>query len=131
MIDYILRYADEATAKTALASRLKPDDQGVLQWPGDYCLPGVQMWRQSQDTIDGNGNTVHAYLTGFYILVSLPIVLPALRDLAAVQVVVDRDKAVARQAGAVIKSNVSNAILQDIRWSPVYAGSNNPWGTWQ
>lgn len=126
MIDYILKYKSEAAAKTALASRLKEGE-----WPSDYCLPGITIWRESQDTFDSDGNAVHTPLTGFYILVSLERAIPALRDLAAVQVVVNRDKAVERQAGAVIKSNVSNEILQDIRWSPVYAGSENPWGTWQ
>jgi hypothetical protein len=125
MIDYILKYANEAAAKTALASRLNAGE-----WPTDYFLPGITIWRDSQDVPDGQGGFIHTPLTGFFILVSLPNVLPALRDLAAVQVVVDRDLAKARQPGAVIKSNVTNAILQDLRWSPILAGSDNPWGTW-
>lgn len=130
MIDYILKFASEDAAKTALASRLSRDEKGVLHWPSEYCLPGLTVWRDSQDTIDAEGNTIHTPLTGFFILVSLDRVLPALRDAAAVHVVVDRDKAVARDKTAVIKSNVSVAILKDLRWSPVYQGSDNPWGTW-
>jgi hypothetical protein len=129
MIDYILKFASEAAAKTALSSRLK-----IGEWPLDYCLPGITMWRESQDVagtdVDGNPTITHTPLTGYFIQASLDRVLPALRDLAAVQVVVDEELARARRPGAIIKSNVSNAILQDLRWSPVFAGRDNPWGTW-
>lgn len=121
MIDYILKFADEATAKTALASRLI-----VNEWPLDHCIPDVKVWRASQDV-----GGVHTFLTGFFIIVSLGGIMPALRDLAVVQVVIDRDLAKARQAGAVIKSNVSNAILQDLRFAPVFAGSDFPYGAMQ
>lgn len=131
MIDYILKFADEATAKAALASRLKADDQGVTQWPTDYCLPGITIWRTSQDVSDGQGGFIHTPLVGFFILISLPNILPALRDLAVVQVVIDRELARTRTIGAVIKSNVTNAILQDIHFSPVYAGSDFPFGSMQ
>lgn len=134
-VDYILKFADEATARAALASRLRSDENGVLQWPQEYCIPGIQLWRNSQDVggTDGQGNAIvtHSYLPGFFILCSLTIVLPALRDNAAVQVVIDRDMAKARQAGAVIKSNVSNAILQDIRIAPLYMGTDLPYGNMQ
>lgn len=120
MIDYFMKYADEATAKTALASRLTSDGG----WPLDLCIPGVQFWRVSQDNGDGS----HNYLPGFFIVVSLPTIVPALRDLGSVQVVIDREKAKARQSGAVIKSNVSNAILQDLMFSPVPAGADFPYG---
>lgn len=123
MIDYFLKYADEATAKTALASRVRGGE-----WPTEYCIAGVTIWRASQDTLAGNGGIVHTPLAGFFILVSLPNIIPALRDLAAVQVVIDRDLALARQAGAVIKSNVTNAILQDMVISPVFAGTDLPYG---
>lgn len=126
MIDYILKFADEAAAKTALAARLKTGE-----WPSDYCLPGITLWRDSQDIPDGQGGFIHTPLVGFFILVSLDRILPALRDLAVVQVVIDRELARTRTAGAVIKSNVTNLVLQDIRFSPIYAGSDFPFGSMQ
>jgi hypothetical protein len=139
MIDYFLKYADEATAKTALAQFLITDRDGVAQWPTDLCIPDVKIWRASQDVttnVTGLGGetmpvVTHAYLPGFFILVSLDRIRPALVNLPAVQAVLDREKAVARQAGAVIKSNLSNAVLQDIRISPVFAGSDIPYGNMQ
>jgi hypothetical protein len=136
MIDYFLKYADEATAKTALAQYLVMDRDGVGQWPLDLCIPDVKIWRDSQDVTtpgpNGKGPIItHTYLPGFFILVSLDRVRPALVNLPAVQVVIDREKAVARQAGAVIKSGVSNAVLQDIRISPVFSGSDIPYGNMQ
>src|SRR5438105_1694402 len=118
MIDAVLKFADATTAKAALASHAPTDDQGVRQWAFDHVLP-VTVWRNSQDVTDGQGNATHTPLAGFFVLVSLAQVVPALRDLAAVQFVVDRDAANARTPGAVLKSNVSNAVLQDLRMSPV------------
>jgi hypothetical protein len=65
MIDYILKYATEAAAKTALASRLVNDAQGIPQWPQDYCIAGVTVWRDSQDLPDGQGGFTHTPLAGF------------------------------------------------------------------
>jgi hypothetical protein len=55
----------------------------------------------------------------------------ALKNLAAVQVVLDRDKCNTRQTGCVVKSNVTNTVLQDIRMSPIFAGSDFPFGGMQ
>lgn len=121
MIDYFLKFADEATALAALQQFTNRTD-----WPLDYCIPGIQLWRVSQDVAG-----VHTFLPGFFVLVSLRNLVPALRDLAAVQVVIDRDKGNAGQVGAVVKSNVSNLILQDIRIAPVFAGINLPYGAFQ
>jgi hypothetical protein len=135
MIDYFLKFASEAAAKTALSSRLGTDEQGNLVWPRSYCFPGLQFWLASQDVAgtdsDGNPILTHTYLPGYFIMVSLPNVLAALRDSAPVQIVIDRDLAASRSQGAVIKSNVSVAILQDLRFSPVPAGSDYPFGNMQ
>jgi len=41
------------------------------------------------------------------------------------------NRANARQPGAVIRSTVGAAVLQDLRWEPVFAGSQYDWGNWQ
>lgn len=135
MYDYYLKFADEATAKTTLAAYLTPDGD----WPGNVLRTGgpggadLKFWRASQDVAgtdaDGNPTVTHSYLPGFFILYSDMRLIPALRDAAFVQVVLDRDKAIKRQAGGVIKSTVPIALLKDLRWSPVWAGDSPPWGT--
>lgn len=122
MIDYFLKFADEATAKAALAQHL--DAAG--NWGASYVIGGITVWRNSQDV-----GITHTPLAGFFMLVSLPTIVPALRDAAAVQVVIDRDMAKARQVGAVIKSNLSAPLLQDIRIAPVFAGTDLPYGAMQ
>ena len=57
MIDYVLKFTDQATAKAALSAHLKA---GL--WRDDYCIGGLTVWRASQDTTDGQGNVVHARL---------------------------------------------------------------------
>lgn len=131
MIDYFLRFTSRAEAKAdpdirafhhALDDRF--DDAQIIVNP--------DFWRHSQDvvTTDGEGNEVrtHNYIAGFVICVSLDRVVQRLVDHPATQVVLDRDKANARQAGAVIYRAVSLAVLRDLRWSPVFAGADYPWG---
>lgn len=127
--DAVLKFPDRATAMAdaVVISQTYLDGQSVRQWLGQNVVE-CQIWRASQDTVDGLGNPVHHPLPGFFVLVSLPAVIPALLNHAAVQLVVDRDKMNAGQAGMVLKSGVSNAILQDIRISPIFAGMSPPWG---
>lgn len=124
--DVVLKYASRAAAIADLAEHTGVDDQSVREFFGDRAIPNVKLWRASQDVGD-----VHTYLVGYFVLISLPRLVPALRDNAAVQLVIDRDKANARQAGAIIRSTVGQAVLQDIRMSPVFAGSDFPFGAWQ
>lgn len=123
-IDYFLKFASRAAAMADVVATMQTglDDQGVKQWLASNCVE-VDVWRDSQDVAG-----VHSYMSGFFVLISLDRVMVALRDHAAVQLVVDRDKMNARQPGFVLASGVSNAILQDIRISPVFAGMNPPWG---
>lgn len=122
-IDYYLKFADEATALAALRKFTNRDE-----WPTDYCVPGLQVWRASQDATDAEGNVTHKYLPGFFVLCSFTKEITALVNHAAVQVVLNRDKANARKAGGVVQSTLTNPVLQDIRISPVFAGSDNPYG---
>ncbi len=133
-IDVVLKFADVATAK-ADAVVLSHYDAVQDAFAGDRVIPNVKVWRTSQDVAgtdaQGNPTVTHTYLPGFFVLISLPRVVPELRDHAAVQVVIDRDKANARQAGMILRKTVTNAVMQDLRWSPVFAGSDYPWGAWR
>lgn len=127
-IDVMLKFASLAVAKADLIVQryMALDDAQQSQFAPDLVIPDVKVWRASQDV-----NGVHSYLSGYYILVSLPQVIPSLRDHPAVQVAVDRDKMNARQSGMILKSNVTNAVLQDLHFQPIYAGMEPPWGAWQ
>lgn len=133
-IDVILKYASRAAALADLVAQTNIDNQNVRDFLSDRAIPNLQVWRASQDVAgtdaDGNPTVTHNYLSGFFVLISLPRVVPALRDDAAVQVVIDRDKANAREAGAILKSTVGAAVLQDLRFSPVFAGADYPFGAW-
>jgi hypothetical protein len=133
-IDVVLKFASRAAAIAALSDYVRPDEDGIARFSRDRIMPDIKVWRVSQDVIgtDGEGNSTvtHNYLAGYYVLVSLPRVVPALRDRAEVQFVYDRDKANARQSGAVLRSTVGPAVLQDIRFEPVFAGSDLPFGAW-
>lgn len=124
---------------TLAAAKADPDVQKFWNASGgDWDRSGVievQVWRASQDVTgtdaDGNPTVTHTYLPGLFWLISLPRLVPALRDNTAIQVVLNRDKCRARVAGCVIKSNVSNAVLQDIRISPTFEADAYPFGAFQ
>ena len=125
--DYVLQFANLAALKadaTAAAAGLTSDQADFLR---DRAMQ-VQVWRNSQDTTDGQGNVTHTLLPGLFILISLDRNIPALTNHAAVQLVINRDKCNARQAGCIVRSTVSNPVLQDIRIAPVFMGSDFPWG---
>lgn len=121
--DAILKWTDLATAKADPVVqtwyRLADDVFDLSQVVLD-----AKVWRASQDV-----GGVHTFLPGYFVWISAPRLILALRNAAALQVVFDRDKINARQAGGVIFSNVSNAILQDLRISPVIMGCNFNWGS--
>src|SRR4051794_25257678 len=120
-IDAILKFADLATvlADPVVQQHTSMDGQGNPVFQGDHVIPDIKVWRASQDvagTATGpDGQTyptvTHTYLSGYYALVSLPQIVPALRDHPAVQVVINRD------SNAVIRRTVSLAVLNDLRFS--------------
>jgi hypothetical protein len=128
MIDFFLKYANEAEAiadSYALAEAAgfhKLDDY----WLEDHTLPDVKAWRPSQDTLDGEGRTVHHYLTGYYILVALRWRNPTLLGAAALAFALDREDCNAGRP-FIVRNNIG-AVLQDIGVSPIFAGSKYPIG---
>lgn len=125
-IDYVMKWADLATAKAdVVASANMRSD--LADWLRDHCTE-IQVWRNSQDTTDVDGNVVHVYLPGFFVLISVRRRIAAIENDVACQLGLDRDMMNARQPGFVLISNVSPAVLQDIRFQPVFAGMDVPWG---
>ncbi len=134
MIDGIFKFTSLAAAK---ADPYVQTHMNALQtlFAEDRIIPGLQVWRASQDVVgtdaEGHPMVTHTYLTGWFMLVSVSRPIPlALQNHSALQIGIDRDMANARTAGMVLKSNITNAILQDLRFSPVFSGSDYPWGNW-
>jgi len=136
MIDCFLKFASlaAALADAQALAHTQLDDQGVRQFMADHVVGQVQVWRASQDVAgtdaDGNPTVTHTFLPGRFFTVSGENLPAALINHAAVQVCVNRDKASARTSGMVVKSNVSLALLQDLRFSPVWEGADYPFGAW-
>lgn len=132
MIDCVLKFASEAAAIAAL-----PDD-APRGWLLDHCIPGITVWRKSQevvgpiiDPIVGSvSTTTITPLVGFFVLVAMNALRPAVINLAQVQFAADRDMAAARTPGMVVKSNLTTAALQDIRVAPLFSGMDWPFGAW-
>lgn len=129
MIDYFFKWTNQAAAKQdalMLADHLGIEiSPGVRDWLADHVLANVKAWRPSQDTIV-DGRTVHAYLPGWYAIVSLDRQVNILLNAAPLQFALDRD-ACNRGEPFVIKNNIG-AIIQDVGCEPVFAGSNYPIG---
>lgn len=126
MIDYFFKWTDEAAAKAdvlMLADYLNVAPGGLREWARDKVLPNPKVWRPSQDTVV-NGVVVHAYLTGWFLVVALERRVAVLLNSTALQFALDRD---ARNAGQpfVVKNNIG-AVINDVKVAPVFAGSNYP-----
>jgi hypothetical protein len=90
--DAVLKYATRADAINDPNVQQHMDALRTL-FAADRVIPDIKVWRASQDTINGDGSVTHNYLAGYFVLISLPRLVVALRDDAAVQVVIDRDLA--------------------------------------
>ncbi len=117
MIDYILGFNNRANAKEdgPAASHFHIDTDA---WQADHTQE-VRVTRIS------TGNDVPP---GFYVMISSSVPIAELLDHPALKIAIDRDKANARQAGAVLRTTLSNPVLQDVVINPVYAGADFPWG---
>ena len=120
MIDYFFKFTNEAAALA--------DAEGTAfyrdgAWNTDRVIPDVKVWRASQD-VDG----VHTYLAGWFCIVSINREMPALLSHASLQLALSRGKLNRREAGGVLVRNVSLALLADIRFEPVFAGADYPFG---
>lgn len=121
MIDYFFKFATEAVAIADAAGSIYYS-VGDSQWNLYRVIPGLQIWRNSLDVAG-----VHTFLTGWYGVISLDSINNTLVNHAGLQLAIDREKSKAGQV-AIIRSNLTNAVLQDLRFQPVFAGSNYPFG---
>lgn len=118
--DYVLGFADFATAKADAVAAAGGFNVDAQDWASDHAM-SVTVTRIS------TGNP----LAGYFVLISMDRRVPALLNHTALRVAIDRTKCNARQAGCIMRSTVGAAVLQDLMISPVFAGSDFPWGALQ
>lgn len=143
MFDYVLSFADQATAQADPVvgkywnpgnPKANPPIPGA--WRGDCVIRGVQVWSPANDVTTPttfNGQTVnvvtHTFLPGFWLVISKTNRDAALDNIGAPLVLVaDRDAA---NAGApattfILFANEAIATLDQMHIQPVFAGSNYP-----
>lgn len=125
MIDHVLHFDTEAAAQAALPSYWTPaskDSPGA--WRGDICIPSVSVY-----ALDVLGGRV-PYL-GWHIVIALPALDPALRDLPgnACRLITDREAAVRGEPFVRYAApDMRPAVLSVARVEPVFAGSSYPFG---
>lgn len=124
MIDYFFKFTNVAAAKADPVVQQNMDTLRTI-WRNDYVLVDLQVWRPSQDVAGpndsfGNPTVIHTFLTGWFVMVSLPNQVPVLLNHSALQFALDRDG-----PPYVIKNNIG-AVMQDVRVSPIFMGSHYP-----
>ncbi len=128
MYDYFFKFTDEAAAIADASGTIYYSPGFTLRsvvYPGAWntwrVVPGIKVWRASQD-IGG----VHTFLPGWFGMIMVPQIIPALINHSALQLALDRDAISIGQPG-ILKCNIT-AILQDLRFQPVPLGSSYPFG---
>lgn len=119
MIDHLLKFADEATAKAdpIVGAYWIAGDDGPGAWRGDICIPAATVTQISTGTV----------LPYWYLVVALAALDTALADHPGCMLVADRDAA-NRSEPFILKSALPQEQLADYSVSPVFAGSNYPFG---
>jgi hypothetical protein len=127
MIDSVFSFSSESSARQDLKIR------NLLDLPG-YVIKDLKIWYESQDEIikeEGyekdktNISVKHNYISGWGVLISLSEVNENFLDHPNMLLVFDRKE------NNLIKNNLKNHILKDIRFSPVFAGVEYNWGNWK
>lgn len=141
MIDHLLRFDDEATAQIALPSYWMPaTDDGPGDWRGDVCIPnvraytvtGTEEWSEPDNPEETYTREVRAYYPGWFVIVALPELSEALRDLPGGACRLITDRIAANQAQPFIRftaPDVTPEALGATLIEPTFAGSNYPFGS--
>lgn len=121
LIDYFMRWADEANAKAdviVLANHFGVEiSPGIIAWTRDRVLPNVKAWRPSQDV-----GGVHTYQTGWFAIVSMVQQVSVLLNASALAFALNRNG-----PPYIVKNNIG-AIITDIAVAPIFCGSHYPIG---
>lgn len=114
MIDYLLRFADEAAARAAC-----PQFRTEEGWDTSRVIPACRVYTLT----DG----IPEYLPYWYLWVALPALDAALTTMPECMIAADREAAAASEPYALF-SRVPAADLPAYHVEPVIAGSRHPFG---
>lgn len=141
MIDHLLTFADEPTAQADLTVGryfMPTSADGPGGWRGDVCIPGVSVYTVTGTTTVTDPTTGQTFqqetrqaFPGWFIVISLPALDPALRDLPANACALIADRGAAALGNTFMlftASNISPAELAAAHVEPTFAGSNYPFG---
>ncbi len=125
MIDHLLRFADEATAKAdpVVGTYFVSDGQGGGVWRGDVCISAASVYQVT--------DTDPQPYPGWFIVISLPNVSADLQGVAAngCRLITDRRAANLGQDFVLYTApDIETDFLSVGRIEPLFAGSNYPFG---
>lgn len=136
IIDHLMRFETEADAKadpvvSAYWSPGEGDEPGA--WRGDVCIPNVSVYALGAPGVDGEGNPVENRIpfSGWYVVIALPVLSAALRDIPgnACRLIADRDAAA--RGESFIRHTAADLTPGDLAAAhvePLFAGSGYPFG---
>lgn len=121
-IDILLKFAsiEAAKADSVIKTYLRRNEAGGDDFAPDAIIPDTKVWKVSQDK-----NRIHNYLPGYFLTISLFNVLVELQNHKAVQIVINVDE------NKILYKTISDAIIQDLRFEPIFSGRDYPWGNWK
>lgn len=127
MNDYLVKYNNQTQldADNLPGKHGHTDELGVFQWLSDHAMV-VKAWRPSQDSTDQDGNVVHNYLPGIWVLIAVPKDDADVEASGNLQMSFNRAKCNAKASGCLKYRKAGGPPQQDIKYEPVYAGANVP-----
>lgn len=136
IVDHLMRFESETAAKAdpgVGAYWSHADDEAPGAWRGDVCIPNVSVFALGTPTTDADGNVVtpHVPFSGWYVVIALPALSEALRDVPgnACRLIADRDAA--DRGEPFIRytaADMTPDVLGAAHIEPLFAGSGYPFG---
>jgi hypothetical protein len=129
MIDHLMTFPDEATAKADPVVGTYFVNGG---WRGDICIPNLFVWSPAANTSGGTdsfGNPIvvrHAYDTNWRLMISKTAQDPVLSALPTCHLVCNRDLSTQGMAVFVLQSVLTQLQLSALAIEPTFMGSNYP-----
>jgi hypothetical protein len=126
IIDHLMRFDTEDAAKAdpVVGAYFSPaDSEGSGAWRGDVCIPNVSVY-----ALDGEN---HVPFSGWYVVIALPALSEALRDIPgnACRLIADRDAADrGERFMRYVAADLSPGDLASAHVEPLFAGSGYPFG---
>ena len=135
-IDHLMRFdtEDAAKADAVVGAYFSPADaEGPGAWRGDVCIPNVSVYALGAPGVDADGNPVENRVpfSGWYVVIALPALSAALRDVPgnACRLIADREAAERGESFIrYVAPDMTPDVLGTAHIEPLFAGSGYPFG---